>query len=128
MIPKFAIFYDDGAVVEGGGEDDEMVEVTFRVSKKWLEAPNDGIQAVVVENPYSCRYVWRGHDHYFMLPEEFEIHAADDIGPYHRKHLKGMMKYGLCVGTRQFEELHEKIKNYDKIPRECDREKRPDVD
>ena len=59
-IPRFAIFYANGDIVEGGGPDDETVEIKFEVSKKWLEAPNDEVQAVVVENPYSCRYVWRG--------------------------------------------------------------------
>lgn len=123
----FAIFYDDGSVVEGGREDDEVVELTFRVSRQWLEAPNDGIQAVIVRNPHTCRYVWRGQDHYFML-DGGEIHMADDIGPYHRKHLKGMMKYGLCMNTEAYAKVAKVIKAYDKIPRECEREERPDMD
>lgn len=123
----FAIFYADGTVVEGGGPDDEVVEVTFKVSKQWLEAPNDGIQAVIVRNPFTCRYVWKGQDHYFML-DGGEIHMADDIGPYHRMHLKGMMKYGLCLNTEQYRMVAEKVKAYDKIPRECKREEKPDMD
>jgi hypothetical protein len=127
MIEPFAIFYHDGSIVEGGDETDEEVEITFKVSKKWLEAPNDGLQAVIVKNPYSCRYVWRGHDHYFMLPGG-EIHSADDIGAYLRMYLKGMMKFGLCLNTEDYAKLHQKIKAYNKIPRECNREKRPEVD
>lgn len=123
----FAIFYDDGSVVEGGGEDDEIVEVTFRVSKAWLDAPNDGIQAVIVRNPFTCRYVWSGQDHYFML-DGGEIHCADDIGAYHRKHLKGMMKYGLCLNTEDYVALINEIKKYDKIPRNCEREEKPTLD
>ena len=123
----FAIFYDDGSIVEGGDETDEIVELTFRVSKQWLEAPNDGVQAVVVRNPYSCRYVWRGQDHYFML-DGGEIHAADDIGAYLRKHLMGMMKYGLCLNTEDYAKVAAKVKAYDKIPRECEREPRPEMD
>ena len=123
----FAIVYSDGSIVEGGGDDDEIVELTFKVSRKWLEAPNDGVQAVIVKNPYSCRYVWRGHDHYFQM-DGGEIHAADDIGPYHRMHLQGMMKFGLCMNTEDFAEVAKIIKAYDKIPRECEREERPDMD
>lgn len=123
----FAIFYSDGSVVEGGGEDDEVVEVTFKVSKQWLEAPNDGVQAVIVRNPYTCRYVWSGQDHYFMLSGG-EIHMADDIGPYHRMYLKGMMKYGLCLNTEDFADLAKQIKAYDQIPRECKREAKPSMD
>jgi len=123
----FAIFYDDGTIVEGGGDDDELVDITFKVSKKWLEAPNDGVQAVIVRNPYTCRYVWRGHDHYFQM-NGGEIHAADDIGAYLRKHLKGMMKFGLCMNTEDFAEIAKSIKAYDKISRECEREEKPDMD
>lgn len=127
MIEPFAILYGDGSIVEGGDETDQEVEVTFKVSKKWLEAPNDNVQAVIVRNPYSCRYVWRGQDHYFML-NGGEIHSADDIGAYLRCHLKGMMKFGLCLNTEEYAELQKKVKAYKKIPRECEREKKPDMD
>lgn len=123
----FAIFYADGSVVEGGDESDELVELTYKVSKKWLEAPNDGEQAVVVRNPYTCRYVWRGHDHYFQM-DGGEIHAADDIGAYLRMHLQGMMKFGLCMNTEDFAEIAKAVKAYDKIPRECQRDEKPDMD
>ena len=123
---RWAIFYADGSVVEGGGEDDEIVEVTFRVNKKWLEAPNDGIQAVIQENPYSCRYVWRGQDHYFQMSGG-EVHMADDIGPYLREHLKGMMKFGLCINREEHEAIQAKVNAYTKIPRDgCERQKRPE--
>ena len=123
---KFAIFYSNGDIIEGGDEDDEVVEVTIRTTRKWLEAPNDGVQAVVVYNPYSCRYVWRDQDHYFML-DGGEIHAADDIGPYLREHLKGLMKFGLCVNREEWEEVYRKVKAYNGIPRDCgERRPRPD--
>jgi len=123
----FAIFYADGSVVEGGGADDEVVELTFKVSKQWLEAPNDGIQAVIVRNPHTCRYVWTGQDHYFML-DGGEIHMADDIGPYQRMHLQGMVKYGLCLNTEKYAEVAKAVKAYDKIPRDCKREPKPQMD
>lgn len=123
----FAIFYEDGTVVEGGGPDDEVVEITFKVSKQWIEAPCDGVQAVVVRNPFTCRYVWTGQDHYFQL-DGGEIHMADDIGPYHRKHLQGMMKYGLCLNTEDFAQVAKTVKAYDRIPRECSREPKPSMD
>lgn len=125
---RFAIFYDDGSIVEGGGEDDEVVEVTFRVNKKWLEAPNDGVQAVIFENPTTCRYLLKGQDHYFQLSGG-EVHAADDIGPYLRKHLKGMMKFGLCINQEEWKELYLKnIKHYSRIPKTCEREEDPTED
>ncbi len=126
MIPKFAIFYANGDIVEGGGEDDELVDIHFKVSKKWLDAPNDEVQAVVVENPYSCRYVWRGQDYFFVLPVEHEVHAADDIQPFLRKYMQGIVKSGVCLGTKQWEEFWVNVKNYTGIPTTCERTLRPD--
>ena len=124
-MKEFAIFYDDGSIIEGGGDDDEVIELTFKVSKKWLNAPADGVQAVIVKDDYVCRHVLYGKDHYFMI-DGGEICNENDIGPYHRKHLKGMFKYGLNLNTEQHLEIIKQIKAYDKIPRECnERKERP---
>jgi len=128
VIPKFAIFYANGDIVEGGGEEDELVEITFKISKKWLDAPNDEVQAVVVENPYSCRYVWRGQDYFFVLPVEHEVHAADDIQPFLRKYMKGIVKSGVCLGSKAWAEFWVNVRNYKGIPRTCERIPRPDTD
>ena len=116
---KFAIFYENGDIVEGGGEDDEVVEITFRVSRKWIEAPNDGIQAVVEENPFTCRYVWRDSDYYYTLPVGHDICCTDDLGSYLRVHLKGMIKFGTCTTQDNLAEVFSKVKQYTRIPRKC---------
>ena len=125
---KFAIFYEDGSVVDGGGEDDEEVELTFKVSKKWLEAPNDGIQAVIEENPITCRYVWRDEDYFYSLPHGFDLCATSDLGSYLRVHLKGMIKFGTCTTEKNFEAIFSKIKSYDRIPRKCQQKVNPTND
>ena len=124
-IRKFAIFYEDGSVVEGGGEDDEYEEITIRVSKKWLQAPNDGIQAVIEENPYTCRYVWKNEDYYYMLPEGHTICCTSDLGSYLRVHLKGLIKFGTCTTDENLQAIFKKIYWYDRIPRKCQQKENP---
>lgn len=119
---RFAIFYENGSIVEGGGEDDETVDVTFTVSKKWLEAPNDGIQAVIEENPYTCRYVWRDADYYYMLPQSQELCCTNDLGSYLRIHLQGVIKFGTCTTSRNLAEIFQRVKAYDRIPRKCQKQ------
>lgn len=128
MIPRFAIFYENGSVVEGGGEDDEVVELTFKVSKKWLEAPNDGIEAVVEENPFTCRYVWRDDDYFYSLPEGHDLCSTSDLGSYLRIHLKGMIKFGTCTTASNIAEIFKRVKHYDRIPRKCQKITNPTND
>lgn len=132
MIPKFAIFYNDGSIVEGGGQEDEEITLSFTVSKKWLEAPIDGVQAVVSERADTCRIVWRGTDYYVMLPNETNGDCTvyspqdDNLSVYHRTILRGMMKFGMCLGDNKYRELMKRVKQYEGIPRDCDRKSKPD--
>lgn len=122
MAPKFAIFYEDGSIIEGGND---LIEITFKISKAWLEAPNDGVQAIVVEREDVCRGVWRDKDYYLMLSGG-TIYAPEDLGPYLRKHLKGMVKFGLCLNDEEYKSVMQKVKKYTKISRVCDRKPKPD--
>ena len=128
MIPKFAIFYEDGSIVEGGGDDDEEIELTFKVSKKWLEAPADGVQAIIEENPYTCRYVWRDDDYCYALPEGNTLCCTSDLGSYLRVHLKGMIKFGTCTTAENLNEIFRNVYRYDRIPRTCKRIPNPTKD
>ena len=125
---KFAIFYEDGSIVEGGGDDDEVVELTFKVSKKWLDAPVDGVQAVIEENPYTCRYVWRDDDYYYTLPQDHTLCCTSDLGSYLRIHLKGMVKFGTCTMAENLNRIFAEIYRYDRIPRTWQRIPNPTKD
>jgi hypothetical protein len=98
MIPRFSIYYTNGDVVHGGGEDDEEVTLTF--SKKWLSAPNDGVCHIVVECPDLGRGVRRDQEYYYQLPlnhhGEGDIGCSMKIGPYLRQlcNLGGIVKFG----------------------------------
>jgi len=109
---KFIIVYEDGNTVAGGGDDDEEVTLTFTMSKKWLEAPVDGVQVVKYQSDEGKWKYWHGVDHYMMLPGGFEIYAHNDLGPYIRKHLEGMVKYGLCISREDYEAYVKKVKDY----------------
>ena len=87
MIPRFSIYYNNGDVVQGGGEDDEEVTLTF--SRKWLEAPSDGVSHIVVECPTLGRAIRMAYEYYFQLPlnshGEGDIGGSMKIGPYLRQ-------------------------------------------
>lgn len=73
---KFAIYYNNGDVVYGGGDDDEEITLTF--SKKWLEAPSDGVACVTAENAKTGKVKLFEHDYYYQLP--INHHGNGDIG------------------------------------------------
>lgn len=133
-MKKFAIFYNDGSIIEGGGKDDEKITLSFTVSRKWLEAPIEGVQAVVAERADTCRIVWRGTDYYMMLPDETNGDCTvyspqdDNLSVYLRTVLQGMVKFGMCLGDESYRELMKRVKEYKDIPRNCDRNKKPDAD
>lgn len=116
---KLAIFYANGEVIECGFDDDQEVELNFcfKVSKKWLEAPNDGIQAIIQHDPIRARHVLRGHDYFYALPDGM-IHAADPLAPYLNQHLKGLVKYGVCLTDADYKKILLSTKQYDRIPRD----------
>ena len=125
-VPKYAIFYGDGEIVEGGGDDDEWVDVTLRIPRKWRDAPAVKVQAVIVENPYTSRYVWRHSDHYYWVPSG-EVCSTDVIGEYLRGYVPAI-KFGLCLTQEEHDELARKLRDYQRIPRNGKRKPQIEVD
>lgn len=126
MTQRFAIYYADGTVHEGGGEEDELVDVTIRVSRDWLEAPSDRVLGVIVEKPH--RQVLRatrkenaadrelfGVEWYYPT-EDGEFGFADDLGAWLRK-LGGAVKRGEYVSSERMAAFWEWAKGYGRIPR-----------
>ena len=122
MIPKFSIYYNNGDVVHGGGEEDE--EVTLVFSKKWLEAPNDGVSHVVVECPDLGRSIRKQHEYYYQLPLNFhgqgDIGGSMKIGPYLRQACDkgGIVKFGGWTSSKQFQEIARKANADTHVPRQ----------
>lgn len=114
--PKFAIFYADETVYEGGGEDDEMVEISTRVPRSWLEAPSDRVLFVVFEDPITGRVVLRGADFYYPFPEGGGG-FSDDLKPFLRGNLPGLVKNGEYVSSERMGAGWQRVKAYDRIPR-----------
>ena len=94
LMKKFAIYYNNGDVVQGGGEDDEEITLTF--SKQWLEAPSDGVAVVVSETTTTGRTTLRANEFYYQLPinqHGLGCHGASmKIGAYLRQ--LGVVKFG----------------------------------
>ena len=125
-VPKYAIFYGDGSIVEGGDEDDAWVDLNLRIPRKFLEAPSDNVQAVIVENPYTSRYVWRFSDFYYWVPNG-EVCSTDSIGEYIRGYVPSI-KFGLCLTQEEHDELARRIRDYTRIPRDGERKPKIEVD
>lgn len=120
MLRPLAIFYPDGSIIECGFDDDEEVELVFKfkVWKKYLEAPKDGVQAIIQVDPIRCRHVLRGQDHFYALPDGM-LHAADSLAPFLNEHLKGVVKFGVCLSDDEYRAVMQKAKAYNRIPRKC---------
>ena len=125
QMRKFAIYYNDGSVVEGGGDDDEEVTLTF--SKKWLEAPSDGVAVVVSETSQTGRTTLAASEFYYQLPENTHgkgCHGSSmKVGPYLRQ--LGICKFGGWTDDKN----HNDIKNLASKSKHCQRQsaKRPQV-
>lgn len=104
-IPRFAIFYADGSVVEGGGPDDDLVPLL--VSRKWLEAPSDGVVVVAQKIPGVRNQRHYNSDYYYAFPANHhgagEIGCAFSIGPFLRQ--LGLVKFGGWTGTENYERI-----------------------
>lgn len=111
--PRFAILYRD-EIVEGGGPEEETVEVTLRLPKAWVEAPLDGVQAVIIEDEYSTRAVWRSSDYFYWIPGG-EVCSTDDLGPFLRAYVP-WVKHGLCLSQAEFAVVMQRAKEYRRIP------------
>ena len=126
--PRFAVYYADGSVVEGGGPDDELVEVTIRVSRDWLAAPADRVLGVVVEKDPAIRAhvndtrsVLRGVEkdnaenlygvEWYYPTEGGEYGFADDLGAWLRK-LGHVVKRGEYVSNARMTEFWQWVKGW----------------
>ena len=109
MIPRFSIYYTNGEVVHGGGDDDEEVTLTF--SRKWLEAPSDGVCHIAVECPDLGRSIRRDYEYYYQLPldnhGEGDIGGSMKIGPYLRQlsDVGGIVKFGGWTSSKQYKKI-----------------------
>jgi hypothetical protein len=129
-LRPLAIFYSDGSVIECGFEDDEEIEITltFKLWKKYYEAPVHGVGAIVQADPIRCRHTLRGVDNYYPLPDGM-LHAADDLTPWQVEYLQGIIKKGVCQSDQEYKKLMQSAKHYDRIPRNCVRtETEPDAE
>lgn len=111
---KFAIFYADGSVYEGVGK------------KDWLAAPSDGVQAVVMEDPYVSRVVVGDSDFYAWIDGKAggTVNNTDDLGAWLRA--SGLVKFGLCIDDEEYMEIRRKVKSYKGISRNGPRKQRPE--
>jgi len=122
MIPKFSIYYTNGEVVHGGGEDDEEVTLTF--SRQWLEAPNDGVCHIVVECPDLGRSIRKSYEYYYQLPLNFhgqgDIGGSMKIGPYLRQacDIGGLVKFGGWTSSKTFQDVARKANADTYVPKQ----------
>lgn len=124
MVPRFAIYYADGLIVEGGGPDDELVDVTIRVSRDWLRARSTRVLAVVCEDPYTSRTVQRGGDYYFPVGDG-QYGFADDLKPWLLGKIEGVVKLGEYVSGETMAAMWQWVKAYTRIPRNGPRKDHP---
>lgn len=122
-IPKFTIIYNDGTTITGGGDDDEVVAVYL--SRKWLEAPADGVSHINVEEPQIGRSTLKEYDYYFMLPVNFHgkgtIGGSNKIGAYLRQSLDlgmSLIKFGGWTTLDNYRALANKAIKDTWVPRE----------
>jgi hypothetical protein len=110
-LPKFSIFYNNGEVVHGGGEDDELV--TLQVSRKWLEAPSDGVACVVIQDSVIGRQQLDMYEYYYHFPLNSHAKGAcggsHKIGMYCRQmtDIGGLVKFGGWTDTQHLPERAE---------------------
>ena len=106
---RFEIYYHNGTIIRGGGNDDEYVSI--RVPKSWIEAPPDGVQAIVVEDEERGCALLRERDFYMIGSKDSPFNGAimqtKDLGPYLRE--MGLVKYGLWMDSRKFQELKNRL-------------------
>lgn len=103
-MPKWALGYEDGRVIFGDTEVDELVPVM--VPRKWLEAPADGVIGMAVENPVTGRVIYEGKDCFYWMapphPGAGEPGTADRLGAYLRA--QGIVKFGIWVNSASWPE------------------------
>lgn len=129
-MKKFSIFYNDGTVIHGGGEDDELVPVYF--SRKWLEAPADGVCVVNVENSNTGTTAFQESEFYFQMPHNFhgqgDIFASNKIGVFLRQacDVGSLVKFGGWTAFSNYREMAKKARLDNWTPRVCGKCKEPE--
>lgn len=122
---KFAIFYNDGSVVYGGGDDDELVPVMF--SRKWLEAPSDGVCHINIENDDVRRATLKQQEYYFYLPDNYHgkgyIGGSMKIGAFLRQavDIGSLVKFGGWTDANNYKAIARQAQLDEYIPREFGR-------
>ena len=109
------IYYNDGSEVLIGGDDDELVPVYF--SKKWLEAPADGVCQVdkVDERGVISLKEW---EFYFQMPDNFHgkgnIGGSNKIGPFLRQSCMpySLVKFGGWTSFENYQNVRKKSREY----------------
>lgn len=110
MTQRFAIFYADGSVYEGGGPDDALVPIIVHVSRDWLDAPADGVLFVAVDEDRTKNVVLQGADFYFPVTDGEGYGFSDHLGAWLRGNLPGFVKFGEYVSGRRFVDVLQSVK------------------
>lgn len=107
MKPRFTLFYPDREIADDG----EDVEVTIKVPRAWLDAPADGMQAIVKHRADGKLMVYDSRDFYFLTMNG-ELYGTDDITPVLRA--AGLLKNGLQLPDEEFAAVRERMRTYRK--------------
>ena len=110
MTQRFAIFYADGSIYEGGGPNDELVDVTIKVSRDWLNAPHERVLFVAKDESHSGGCVLQGADYYFPITDGEGYGFADHLGAWLRGNLSGVVKLGEYVSGKRFVDVLQEVK------------------
>jgi hypothetical protein len=99
---KFKIFYKDKTVE---GDTDDLVEISFKVPKAWVEAPIDGIQAIIYGKNH-CNAA----DFYYWLEDRF--FSTNDLNCSLRTFFKGLIKFGSMLPDGESEKVTKLAKEH----------------
>lgn len=111
---KAIIYYNDGSEVLIGGEDDELVPIYF--SKKWLEAPADGVAQIDVEKPEGTSSL-NEYEFYYQMPFHFHgegtIGASNKIGPFLRQSCMpySLVKFGGWTNNANYQAIKKRARD-----------------
>lgn len=103
---RFRMFYQDQEIE---GDTCETLPVVFHVPTAWIDAPRDGLQAVVKHGDDGRLVRLEGRDLYSVL-QGGEPFCTDDIVPTMRA--AGLVKSGLQLPDEEFAEVRERIRAY----------------
>jgi hypothetical protein len=109
MTLPFAMFYADERhdVIDDGSSD--FVEVTFRIPRKWAEAPVAGLQAVSTMLETERVQIHRGSDVYLTMPSGERMHTND---PSAMLAMLGVAKFGAWVPDPIFRAAQERANKW----------------